>query len=92
MMLMFVLLFPLAVPVHAQISTPTSSEEIRETVSLPWYVGVLFFIVIAIGVTMMKKRISSETKKEFAASGACLPIIDEDSHPFQAGDDSPEKK
>ncbi len=80
-------------PTHlvlAQNGSPTAEVvELQEAASLPWYVGVIFFVIVAVGVTILKARIAAGTKKPAMAGNCCAPLIEDGSHPFRPSDDEP---
>lgn len=81
---------PTANLVFAQNGSPTSEVvEFQQRASLPWYVGVIFFIVVAVGVTVFKARIAAKTKKPAVAGNCCAPLVEDGSHPFRPSDDEP---
>ena len=76
--------------VFAQNGSPTAEVvELQQRASLPWYVGVIFFIIVAVGVTILKARIAAGTKKPVMAGNCCAPLIEDGSHPFRPSDDEP---
>lgn len=76
--------------VFAQNGSPTAEVvEFQEPASLPWYVGVIFFVVVAVGVTILKARIAAGTKKPVMAGNCCAPLIEDGTHPFRPSDDEP---
>jgi len=84
---------PTIKPVFAQDGPPTSVViQSPKTTSLPWYAGVIFFVGVAVGVTVLKKCIAEATKKPFSSSSCCVPLVEEGSNPFQIYDDSSEQK
>lgn len=77
--------------VFAQTGSPTAEAvEFQQPASLPWYVGVIFFIGVAVGVTILKARIAAGTKKPVMAGNCCAPLIEDGSHPFRPSDDEPD--
>jgi hypothetical protein len=81
---------PTANLVFAQDGSPTAEVvEFQQAASLPWYAGVIFFIVVAIGVTILKARIAAGTKKPVMAGNCCAPLIEDGTHPFRPSDDEP---
>lgn len=80
-------------PVLAQDGPPTSVViESPKTTTLPWYAGVIFFVGVAVGVTILKERIAVATKKPHSSSSCCLPLVEDGSSLFQIYDDSSEQK
>lgn len=85
--------FALANPLTAmaQSGTPTAATvEFQQTASLPWYVGVLFFVFIAVGVTFWKTRLIKETKQTISVN-ACAPLPDDDLKSAREETKTPEK-
>lgn len=64
--LIALLLSPAANPVLAQSGTPddsVASIQLQETASLPWFVAVLIFIAVAVGLTVFRNRYQATQKK-----------------------------
>lgn len=73
------LLIVTAAPAQAQDGTPAATTAPNQAAtSLPWYVGVLFFVAVAVGGTIFKARIAAGTKKQFTSGSCCAPLVDED--------------
>jgi len=80
-------------PVFAQAGEPTlGTAEFQDRGTLPWYVGALIFLAIMVGVTVWKRWIAKNSKKQVIQTNCCAPLIDEDAHPFRPSDDSPSEK
>lgn len=81
--ILLVVIFTLAIlqvtSVQAQDGTPTPVIVNNQSrISLPWFVPVLFFVIIVIGVTFFKQWLTKGTKKEFTGGSCCAPLVDED--------------
>lgn len=73
------LFIPLTQIVQAQDGAPAATTAPNQAAtSLPWYVGVLFFVAVAVGGTIFKARIAAGTKKQFTSGSCCAPLVDED--------------
>lgn len=78
-MLALSLLTPLAQAVQAQNGTPPlPAAEMQPTAALPWFVPVLFFVLILVGGTFFKQWVAKGTKKKFTGGSCCAPLVDED--------------
>lgn len=76
--------------VLAQTGNPTSAAaDFQTRASLPWYAGVIVFIAIAIGVTLLNSWISKSSKKKVIRTCGCVPLVDGDERPFKPADDEP---
>jgi len=76
--------------VMAQSGNPTTESynvEIQKVSGVPWYLGVLFILAIAVGVTVYKNRHQASRKKEVLNAACCAPIVEDGSAPFHPVDD-----
>ncbi len=80
-------------PVLAQTIGPTPMVvELQETASLPWYVGALLFVGVAVGLTTYKLRHQANRKKPVIITNCCAPLVEDGTRPFQPGDDLADQK
>lgn len=74
----------------AQSGSPTADTynlEIQKVTGVPWFIGVLFIIAIAVGVTVYKNRHQASRKKEVLTASCCAPIVEDGTAPFHPVDD-----
>jgi beta-lactamase regulating signal transducer with metallopeptidase domain len=76
--------------VMAQSGNPTSESynvEIQKVTGVPWFLGVLFFIAVAVGLTVYKNRHQASRKKEVLNASCCAPIVEDGTAPFHPSED-----
>jgi len=76
--------------VMAQSGNPTTESynvEIPKVTGLPWFLGVLFFIAVAVGLTIYKNRHQASRKKEVLTASCCAPIVEDGTAPFHPAED-----
>ena len=74
----------------AQSGNPTTESynvEIQKVAGVPWFIGVLFILAIAVGLTVYKNRHQASRKKEILAASCCAPIVEDGTAPFHPVDD-----
>lgn len=85
-----VLIVSTASVVMAQSGNPTSESynvEIPKVTGVPWFFAILFFIAVAVGLTIYKNRHQASRKKEVLTASCCAPIVEDGTAPFHPSEE-----